>query len=43
MADLQIMLAVLYVLNRFNHVKCRTYGTVADNGCVICFEEIQPR
>ena len=44
MKQLQIKIAVLFVLKRYNHVKCTTYETVADNdGSIICIKEIQPR
>ena len=29
MKPLQIMIAVLFVLKRYNHVKCTTYETVS--------------
>ena len=38
---LQIIIAVLCALKRYNHIKCIAYETFADNDCgVICIEEI---
>ena len=43
MKQLQIMIAVVFVLKRYNHIKRTKYDTVADNDCcIICSKEIQP-
>ena len=37
MKQFQIIIAVLFVFKRYNHINCKIYETFADNDCGIIF------
>ena len=42
MKQLLVAIVVLFVLKRYNHVKCTTFETFADNACgIICIHHVK--